>query len=422
MRKILKIHGKGILHMLDLKREFDPWEIYKQLDVFCSFARIHSLPLSLMLGDERAAFLDKKFWYYILNGQYDEGDTAEDKKEYDAIISCSGDAETCLKLFFKDYLMRRSTIKKSDDAKAYLELYFKECFNRQSPLTNEEIEAGNKSLGCMTQNNLKQLDEDIQMGWYAEKISHISKAIDEKDSQEQVRKAVALLAICELAEVDARSHSFRTAKQTGIEDFTAEKALTLKTGDLPYQYWHYEDKTLKEEEQIRTVKLTASGTGKAVIELHSAGKNQCVERVELKAGESRWLNAVGNRVVKFLPNISMCGDQTITQVTRGQEKLQIRGAKNDEWTLNISDVSSFSTSGEHDGFLLIRNGEIVSLYYHRCSDAVSQMRLEMIPGPIVEVMLTGDGYLILRNNGQIASDFLKTDQKFVSLDDATAIL
>lgn len=107
MRKILKIHGKGILHILDLKREFDPWEIYNQLEVFCAFVRVHSMPLSLMIGHERAAHLDKKFWYYVLTGQYGGKAADEDAKKYEEIISQSGDAQTCLKAFFDDLFTER---------------------------------------------------------------------------------------------------------------------------------------------------------------------------------------------------------------------------------------------------------------------------------------------------------------------------
>lgn len=391
MRKILKIHGKGILHILDLKREFDPWEIYNQLEVFCAFVRVHSLPLSLMIGHERAAILDKKFWYYVLTGQYCGKAADEDAKKHEEIISQSGDAQTCLKAFFDD------------------------LFYRETLMTRADIAAGKKSIGNVANEKLAMLDDEVREGRYIEKISHICQEIGTQDGS--IQTAIKMLAICELAEVDALSCSFRTANQSVISDFGAEKQLILKASSQPYQYWHYGDETLKEDEQIRTVKLTVSGKGNAVIELYSMENQECVERVMIEAGESRWLNAVGNRVIKFLPSSSTCGSQTITQETRGQEMLRIQGTKNDEWVLNLPDVSSFSTAGEEEGFLLIRNGEIVSLYYHRCNDTVSQMRLEMIPGPVVEVQLTSDGYLILRSNGQVASDFMKTDKKYVSLDD-----
>lgn len=64
---MLKMRGHTILNWMDLKKYFDPWQAYRQLEEFCSFAEVHCVPLPFLIpspegGYERAEYLTKEMW------------------------------------------------------------------------------------------------------------------------------------------------------------------------------------------------------------------------------------------------------------------------------------------------------------------------------------------------------------------------
>ncbi|MBE5798619.1 MAG: hypothetical protein E7321_01535 [Clostridiales bacterium] len=364
--------------MLDLKENFDPYQIDEQLEVFCRFAKTHSCPMKLMVGDEPALRLNKEFWYnYLCFPNNGEETTAEAalKRLFDAFFE---------KNYHASYM----------DLKSGKATYYDNSWEKFQ----------------------EELTEDIRKGNYYKKVAYIAEGIMSADEGNYVSEAIRLLAICELSEFDAMNYAWGDSI---TDKFTVENELVIKAREEPYCYRIYEDPLLSSGLKIRTVKIMASGDGKAVIELMRNDDEVPIDSIVIKGGEYRYMNVAGNYVIDFLPDVSISDDQKIEQFTNNGDMLRIYERKNGNWQKdwdlqNLNDVSAFSTGGKKRGFLLIQNGRLIHRYYN----ANQKIELEMIDNPVVDVLFKEEGYMVLDCEGRVYSDFMKTSERYVSLEDA----
>ena len=370
----MKLNGKYLFNLFDLQRNFDPLQAYAKLGEFTEFARIHSMHLALMIRAKgapykKAEYLSKDLFMQILCcalGEQDWPDTADTP-------------EACFNAFALPQDLQ------SEDSEPYT--------------------------------------LEISEGRYAQKLAHITKDAALTHAPEDTRKALTLLAICELAEIDAEQCSFRSeeklaaASSFAIEPFSAENHLRLTVSDQPYRFLYHTEDTLAEGSTIRTVQLQAIGgigaKKKVVIELYSQA-GAMVSSTQLSLGECRYVTAAGNRIIGFLPTQRKADTSAIRWNNAGCTQLHIETSV--PWNLSFADhVSCFDTAGEQEGFLLIRKGRVLSDHYHQFEDMATRSRLDTLDDA-VEVVLSKTGYRILTKHGRIISNERETNKtRIVSL-------
>lgn len=376
----MKLNGNTIVNLLDLQRNFDPLQAYAQLKVYHQFVRIHSLFLGLMIGEQQAEHIKKSFFCTDILENAAEGKRLSDKYT----------ARECLRELL-DTFMINETRSAYDDIK-------------------KEIR--------------DEWEKEIARGRYFEKLAYIEKDAGLGHTLQDAQKAVVLLAICEMAEMNAENCRFVSKikkpaeRQSDIKDFTAKDALQIAVGDLPYKFWYHAEDTLAEGETIRTVQLTATGSMStkktAVIELYEKKSGKMVCRETLAVGECRWLTAAGDRVIGLLPRVSEANGHRIEWEDGACTALTIHGRQS--WTLAAQKISCFATAGEKEGFLLLREGRVISLYYKLFDDDQHRIRMSMIKNA-VEVAHDKRGYRILTADGRVFSSEASgpSDEKRVSL-------
>ena len=66
MKKLIRLNGKAILNLSDMQRSFDAMALCEQADTFLSFAKTHCLYLPAVCEGRTAAYVTKNFWYGVL--------------------------------------------------------------------------------------------------------------------------------------------------------------------------------------------------------------------------------------------------------------------------------------------------------------------------------------------------------------------
>ncbi|MCI8812423.1 MAG: hypothetical protein HFG12_04160 [Oscillibacter sp.] len=366
--KRLRINHVPVLNVLDLRSLFSPLALYRELETFESFAAVHCVPPPLQLTSlERgtryhAECLSKTFWHGLLR----RVEWPED----------GGTLAGCL-----------------------------------VPLLNQELDrlsGGDKTERAALE---EQLEEELTDAALLEKLDFILKA-----AQADIRQAVLLLAICELAEVDPRKTAAGDWRELGgdcgapaaevpteAELFPYEGTAYLTTGSQAYKYWCYDKEALEPGADIRTVRLEAKACGNQYavvrIELHSEASGKCVQCVTLNSGEFRYCTVCRGRIIRFLPDISVSDSLCLSRSDYRSSNIQVLPRDGESWTLNAERVTCFSAGNKSAGFLLVQDGRVNTSFYKESQDYMTRLQLEMLILPVVEVRVCGEGYELLLADG-----------------------
>ncbi len=377
-----KIDGKDILNFDELQSSFSLWEIYFQLEDFVKFARVHCKPL-IRLNDEGKAekndHFNNKYWYAVL---------------------CN-DAENCgiLNKYF------------TDTESSFISTVKEKLFGAESVI--------------------KEIQEEAVKLYIKEKYNHILKNAEKVAKDFSKHDALVLLAICELAQIDAlkiNDFSLPAPKaeeknETGILAFPSEETFILSTSNKPYKFWYHSSDSLSLGDKIKTVMVKATGLSNkdAIIELYDDGdgekKGQLVKTLHLKNKEYLYCNTAGGKVIRFLPTDDG-SEHDLRLVRDNYEKAEIKVIQADgkEWTLPGDNVSCFSGANQSTGFITIEKGKPKYPFYIPAKkfDAV-ELRLSSISQTVVEVRVTDSGYFVLTEDGTVIDNESTTPCRAVSL-------
>lgn len=430
MRNIFSINGTGILTLKDLQREFSPWDIYSTLADFVSFASIHSQPLPIKLSYkddngltwEDATYFNKDFWITVLNVRN---------------WSQEPNAVKLMNMFIEEIALVNSGAK---------DLFAKD--------KNIGIDTEKKKDKCIDYNKEKAaIITEYEALCLEKKLQHIVKTARLNDSPQNSRISIVLLAICELSEVNALDYSFSkiesqetlsndnpygtkdtkasaisankqaTEEDSHISEFPSINDISLLTRDIPYKYWYHSSNKLEPGEIIKTVCVRAkAGSNKyasVIIQLYDDVSNKCVHTLTLASNEYRYCNVAGGKIIKFLPTISMSPDTYLcrSDLTKSAISVCVEGAT--EWTLDENNIASFGVANNNDGFVLVQNSKLNTVFYKKADDYITKMMMSLIVDPVVEIQLTENGYKVLTSKGETFSNIpsYTPEQKIISLDD-----
>ena len=386
MKKLFRINGTPVLNFVDLQKTFSPTAIYEQLEIYGNFAAVHCVPLPVLLTDQKsgnryiARYLTKEFWYKILRSVQWKQD--------------AGDVYACLDFFIRQEIEKR---------------------------LKEENDSGIKEA----------VDKEMEDAQLHQKLCFIAESAE---VGQDYRKAVLLLAISELAEKDARKvgagdwktpDSTIEASQEQISGdahspaipFPYEEIAYLTAGSQVYRYWYHDKDVLSPGEKIRTVKIEAKGSSNQYadvrIELYSEETGQCVQKITLEKGEYSYCNVAGGRVIKFLPAVSLSDDICLSRSDYGKSEITVSPKNGESWILNAENVTCFSAGTKEKGFLLIQGGKVNFHFYKDAEDYFTRLQLEIITVPVVEVLVSQQGYELLLEDGTTVTDTAKGVRKGV---------
>lgn len=387
---ILKINNHIVLNFVDLQEWFSPWEVYEQRESFAGFAQVHCCPLTTWVRGENGAvdaarYLDKSFWLELLT-QLSGTVTSEAFPEPIAII------------------------------RKQLELLL------EGELQKEE--ANQRIL--------------LEMGAMCieEKLSYIHTSA--QLAAEDAAIVAEHLALCELAEIDARKQDFRrwipesmaesnhtapakknvipnksagTQAETGdIAQFPEVDKLVLKTRREAYRYWYHEADTL-ESGTIKTVRVEASAKNGRQLQIELCRADGSVaQTVDMIAGEYRDFNVAANKVIRVLPTLSISDTLCVARKDYASTEITIIPKNAPQWSLNVDSatarkISSFAAGDNtRDGFLYLRNGRLMKGFYKPNENYGVRQQLEMVEDPLVEVRITDGYYELLTQYGEIISN------------------
>ena len=215
--ELLRVNGTAVLNFLDLQSRFSPLSVYGQLETFDRFAAVHCVPLPLQLtgaGDGKkyvAKYLTKEFWHGMARRAQWPEQVMDVQAWSDFILSCARE-------------------RAGEDA------------GEDGP----EREAADSGL--------------------TEKLDFIVRSAG---AEREGRKAVVLLALCELAEVDPRKtapEDWRPAQdqkdaQAAPGPFLYEQTAHFTADGQVRRYWYYDAAELKPGDKLRTVRVEAADGG-----------------------------------------------------------------------------------------------------------------------------------------------------------------
>lgn len=473
MRRILKINGSPILNFKDLQREFSPLALYDALPVFSEFSKVHCLNFPMMIKKENgeptvAEYYTKQFWQFVL----EEGE--QDVAAEGEIISIFKKLTIS---FFLNKLIENSII----NALKEVEVYCKNNAENKKNIQEERpciiaVRKWIKENGEDTDKDIindKHINEIIKKEFEEQMVLWLdfvmNNAIDKKepaefkcfsatdfyeklnlltieykciflklretiqfiankvDCKNKGGKVLILIAICELAEVNALTANWNTAsdsveksdespKDTIPIDFTFENNVPIICNSKPYRFWCFEGSELPLGETIRTVRVEGRRNGnfkKAIVELVCKSTNKCVQKIVLNAGDSVYVNAVGNSIIKALPEYSVSSDNCV--IKRG-DSIWVYQKNREAWTTEIKNVSSLAAGNSDEGFLIVADGKIMT---HFCdlveSSYTAKLIINAIITPVVEVRKAVFGFDILLNDGEIINTHTDVKSSDVSL-------
>ena len=359
MRTLLNVNGEWILNLMDLKENFSPAELFQNLNSFRSFAKVHCKLL-------KTCYLDP-----------------ETKKKYAA--------KYIVKDFWYDLLTRSQWPEEADPQKL-LDLLLRELAAASTPSSGNEADPE------------EAVRKEASDGALAEKLSAILGG-----GVKDARSAILMLAISELAEVDARtvssgewSQSKDDASLRKPEGFGYRDTAYLAPSKVPYRFLAHEGGPLGPGEVIRTVKLAAkAGSGKfpVKIELWKPSGNAPEAEARLAPGEYRYCTAVGDRVIKFLPSLCVSDDLCAVRADYGGQNIRVKPRDGEEWELQADNVSSMSAGSGGRGLLLVQNGRPNSVFFRDAEDFFVRLKLDAVAKTVVEARVTEDGFELLLEDG-----------------------
>lgn len=337
LKNRLKLNDIPVWNLLDLQRAFSPMELYDQLQEYVMFAKIHCCLLVSKLENAEhiryeAEYLTKEFWLDILlNEQWPP----------------TADPEECLQFFL---------------TKRWEEL--SEGVTREDE--RQELKA--------------EALQEVSDAQIIEKLSYICR----NGTIEDARQGVLLLAICEIAEMDAREQRFAprsaqaVAVQTGPELLWNQDVIELVADGTVYRFFYHDEESLQPQAQIRTVLFKAlTGNNRydrVVIELYSERKGCCVETVQLKGGEYRHCNASNGRIIKFLPDISVENGCTLYRKRLSSPEITVTNSHRTH-SFTQDDVTGFVAVGAREGILLVCSGKLNLGKCKASSDNQTELKL-----------------------------------------------
>lgn len=402
---MLKLNNQIILNAWDFQKDFSPWEAFRQLEDVIGFARVHCQKLAVVLHgreDSRggtvqtsaaecygASYLNKPFWIGILE---DGSNPASWKYSDKSVKDCFQDI---LKARFEEY---------------------------SSPEQN------------------KALLREIEDARIDEKLQHIVSSGKLTDSQE-IRTAVILLALCELAEADVFTQSFlrwkvepvkpqaipehQKGKPQRIDSLTSSvqrvqaellpdvEVLRLETRGTPYAFFYYEQEVLEKGHILRATRLEAvMGQDKSrrlTIQLVHPQTNQVIMSAVLNAGDFRDCTAVDGKIVKLLPTMAISKNLCVARKQRS-EQFEVVPFGSDLWTVDMDPDKARSITclaagdDQEQGFLFVGGGKVITTFFKPCEDYFVRMEMQMITDTIVEVQIEPEGYCLLTNYGRVLSN------------------
>lgn len=368
---MLRLNGKPIWNIVDLKKDFSVTEIYGQRKEFFVFARVHCSVLSTRLVDNdsesyEASFLTKDFWCKILS--FDEDITPDDS--------------------WLDYFVQKRI--------------FEELGEKHSKSEEKSIR--------------EDIETELRDAFIREKLDYIIKNGNVKDTDV---KAVIYLAICEIAEVDVREQIFEVAvaedteihQKNNIQDivFDEEKnILTVNASKTRYHLKVFEGKVLPENLKIRTVRIEAVASVNkyynAVLEFCNK-KGEIISSVTVRPGEYRYMNVVGDEVVGFLPSVSIENGCCVYRNGYGSRNVKIATNGSQPRTISKYEYECFVSAGKNAGALFIRNGKIVTDYCDFPLDYRTKLVFDMIVASlnVAEIACIGNTVKVLSNSGKVYS-------------------
>lgn len=383
---ILKINGHTVLNFLDLQEHFSPWAVWEQREAFAAFAKVHSKPLASWLIQksgvhEELRYLDKAFW---------------------------------LKLLERD--LRGEAFPEGENASEVLTALIHDSFAQD--LWDEKVQERLRQ-----ERALEQLDE---------KLNSILSGAGLESSPQDSWTAILLLAICQLAEMDARKQDFQrwtappqqerlagqgqtemeqSRGQHEVNQFPQADKVSLKARSRPYRYLYHTEETLSGQ-RIRTVRVEAvagdCGARKAAIILCGPDGSR-VLRIELAVGEYRDCTVCDGKVIGFLPTLSVHETQCLARKDYHSSEIRIIPRNGIEWQLSVDAETARKTTcfsaGDinKEGFLYIRDGKLMKAYYKPCENYTTRQKLDMIDDRLVEVRLVSGDYLLLTELGEVIS-------------------
>lgn len=421
---MLKLNNQIILNAWDFQKYFSPWDAFRQLDEVIAFAQVHCKKLTVVLTEKEdpkgdtsktslvtlygAKYLTKQFWIEVV----EEG-TVPSQWEHS-----SESAEAC----FQDIIKTK----------------FGESNSSKLPeaLLQEVTDAG-----------------------INDKLQHIISEGKLTGAQD-IRTAVILLALCELAGKDVFAESFRRWEEESAEhqkentvsasqneklqaqdvppsdkqkiqaEYLPEvEVLRLETRGRPYSFYYYEQEKLEEGHTIRTVRVEAvMGRDKSrnlKIQLVHPKTNQVVLSAYLNAGEFRDCNTVGGKIVKLLPTMAISKNLCVAR-RQGSGQFEVLPFSSDLWTIDMDPETARSVTciaagdEQKQGFLLVSKGHVITSFFRPCEDFFVRMEMQMITDRILEARIEPDGYCLLTSNGDVISDIpqWRGKKNVISLSDA----
>ena len=398
MRRVLKVNNIPIWNLMDLQREFSPMAVYDRLQDFCSFARIHCVPLPQVLegkdppGLYTAKYFTKSFWYSILTRQ-----------EWPESVTSP---EECM-----DTLLH--------------------------PVYEQKL-GGSEENALQAEEEKQKLLRERMDAAISEKLNHIVESAGFTANAQDIRKAVILLAICQLAEVNPLKQSFRSAQPTAaprsqlrpkaqsqpnpqmaITDFPFEETAVLAAAEEPYRYWYHEEPEPQKGSTIHTVCIKAqpgSRSSQVVsIALFSQSTGQCIQEITLQKGEFRYCNVSSGKIIGFLPDAAVCTDLCLTRDSYTADYYTVVPRDTDSWKLNQKGITMAAAGSQQNGFLLLMDGKVSTAFYKPAKDYMVQLQFDMVMTPVVEIQVTADGSRLLLEDGTVLYNGRKEKNRCVTL-------
>lgn len=373
---MLRLNSKPIWNIVDLKREFSPAEIYGRKKDFLLFAKVHCMVFPTRLserGDDsyEACYLTKSFWYGIL------------AFNYDGSISPEG---SWLDYFLEERIKEElgESYGKSDEADA-------------------REEAG----------------YEVRDACLKEKLDYICANAKIGDSEEEKLKALVLLAICEITEIDARNQKFDDCvpEEKGAQPIKEFKdielneeshILNLEASKTHYRFGVFENDSLPSGMHIRTLRIEAEASKNKYdnVILDFCNKNgEIIRSVILRPGEYRYLNVAGGEVIGFLPSVSIENGCCVYRNGYGSGSIKIATSDNKPRTISKTEYECFASAGKNAGVLFASGGKIVTDYCEVPLDYRTKLVFDMVIAGlnVVEIAYVSGDVKVLSDSGKVYS-------------------
>lgn len=263
-------------------------------------------------------------------------------------------------------------------------------------------------------NKANSISLELKQMKIAEKLEHI---ISVTRTSEKINYLLSfhLLAICELAEINALQLDFRKEAHNSINyeeilAFTGNKddgkTLYLEARQQPYRFGYYESEILSEGSQISVIKIQVSNLkGKndtATLQFFTSDNKLKTEFI-LKKGEYRHCTAANGKFIRLFRTMSINDEICVYResYSSNQIKLDKKNGESTYISTNGETVIDISVGkDEKEGYLLLKDdGKLLKSHYK--NDFIKNMYIKL---PIVEMMLIGEGYLFLSSDGLVHSN------------------